>query len=42
MTVGKFTAFFFQKGSADLSLPGTEAGDPASYGDWEDEDGNKC
>ena len=41
-TVGMFTAFW-QQASLDLSNPpGTEAGDDASYHEWEDKNGVKC
>ena len=41
MTVEIFK-FFWQKVSPDLAFPGMQAGDDASYAEWEDEDGYKC
>ena len=40
MTIEIFTAYW-QKVSADLAFPLTQAGDEASYAEWEDENGWK-
>ena len=41
MTIKIFKAFW-QKVSPDLEFPWTQAGDQASYTEWEDSDGGKC